>query len=291
VLNILRGIGDALAQARLGLIGVALALHLAGLIVTGERWRVVVAALGTRLKLTRTVLINLAGIFVRNVTPTTGIGGDASRIMLLRAEGVPLAQATAAFAYVRLAEVPPLALVAVLSTSAVASAMRRSTTAMAITVAVLTAFALAAWTQRARARAILADLWRRTAHLRIDRVSMGLAILYAATAQVESVVRQAVVAAAFGFPLTLGQSAAITAMSIASGFVPTVGSIGAIDGTMMAGFMLFGADAHTAIAITVAERLISYGVSTALGAGAIALLGGRRILRAARDRQATTPVA
>jgi len=284
----LRDIGEALAHARLGLIGVGLALHLAGLVVTGERWRVVVAALGTRLTRTRTVLINLAGIFVRNVTPATSLGGDASRIVLLRAEGVPLAQATAAFAYVRLADVPPLALVAVLSTSAIASTMRRSTTALAITAAVL---AVAAWTQRGRARAVRADLWRRTAHLRIDRVSMGLAILYAATAQIESVVRQAVVAAAFGFPLTLGQSAAITAMSIASGFVPTIGSLGAIDGTMVAGFMLFGADAPTAIAVTVAERLISYGVSTALGAGAIALLGGRRILRLVSDRQATTPAA
>lgn len=287
----LRDIGDALAQARLGLIGVGLALHLAGLIVTGERWRVVVAALGTRLKLTRTVLINLAGIFVRNVTPTTGIGGDASRIVLLRAEGVPLAQATAAFAYVRLAEVPPLALVAMLSTTAIASTARRSPTTLAITAAVVTVLAVAAWTQRGRARAMVADLWRRTAHLRINRASMGLAILYAATAQVESIVRQAVVATAFGLPLTLAQSAAITAMSIVSGFVPTVGSIGAIDGTMVAGFMLFGADAHTAIAITVAERLISYGVSTALGAGAIALLGGRRVLRAISERQATTPAA
>ena len=287
----LRDVGDTLAQARLGLIGVGVALHLAGLIVTGERWRVVVAALGTRLKLTRTVLINLAGIFVRNVTPTTGVGGDASRVVLLRAEGVPLAQATAAFAYVRLAEVPPLALVALLSTTAIASTVRRSTTALEITGAVLAVLAAAAWTQRGRARAVLADHWRRTAHLRSDRGSMGLAILYAATAQVESIVRQAVVAAAFGLPLTLAQSAAITAMSIVSGFVPTVGSIGAIDGTMVAGFMLFGADAHTAIAITVAERLISYGVSTALGAGAVAMLGGRRILRLVSDRQATTPAA
>ena len=138
-----------------------LALNLAGLIVTGERWRVVVAALGTRLPLRRTVLINLAGIFVRNVTPTTGLGGDASRIVLLRAEGVPLVQATAAFAYVRLAEVPPLALMAVLSTSVIASTMSRSTTTLAMAAAVLGAVIVVAWTQRHRARGFLADLWRR----------------------------------------------------------------------------------------------------------------------------------
>ena len=92
------------------LVALALALHVVGLIITGERWRVVIGGLGSRLSLYRTTLINLAGIFVRNATPTTGLGGDASRIALLRAHGVPLAQATASFAYVRLAEVPPLAL-------------------------------------------------------------------------------------------------------------------------------------------------------------------------------------
>src|SRR5881392_1006112 len=111
----LRGIGDALTHARLALVALAVALHVTGLLVTGERWRVVIAGLGSRLPLYRTTLINLAGIFVRNATPTTGLGGDASRIALLRADGVPLPQAAASFAYVRLAEVPPLALLVAIS--------------------------------------------------------------------------------------------------------------------------------------------------------------------------------
>ena len=89
--SMLRGVGSALTHANLTLVAVALALHVAGLVVTGERWRVVIAGLGSRLSLYRTTLINLAGIFVRNATPTTGLGGDASRIALLRAHGVPLA--------------------------------------------------------------------------------------------------------------------------------------------------------------------------------------------------------
>src|SRR5436853_131075 len=72
----LRGVGSALTHANLALIAAALALHVTGLIITGERWRVVIAGLGTRLPLSRTTLINLAGIFVRNATPTTGLGGD-----------------------------------------------------------------------------------------------------------------------------------------------------------------------------------------------------------------------
>src|SRR5712671_251504 len=158
VLDMLRGVGSALTHANLTLVAVALALHVAGLVVTGERWRVVIAGLGSRLSLYRTTLINLAGIFVRNATPTTGLGGDASRIALLRAHGVPLAQATASFAYVRLAELPPLALVVLLSTPAVARVVSRSTTAAAIAaVAVAIAAAVAVW-QRARLRRHVAAL-------------------------------------------------------------------------------------------------------------------------------------
>jgi uncharacterized membrane protein YbhN (UPF0104 family) len=111
-----------------------------------------------------------------------------------------------------------------------------------------------------------------------------LAVFYATLAQVETNARQIVVAAAFGLPLSIQQSATITAMTIVGGFVPTIGSIGAIDGSMVAGLMLCGANAETAVAITIVGRAISYGLSTAAGALALALLGGRRVLRAVAAR-------
>jgi hypothetical protein len=291
VTNMLRGVVAALADARLALVLAALALHLAGFVITGERWRAVLAALGSRLRLSRTVLINLAGTFVRNATPTTGLGGDAARIALLRADGVPLARATAAFAWVRLAEVPPIALVVALSAPAVAALAARSHTALTVVGSLLMAGLAAVWLVRNRIRARVRDVWVRTEHLRIDRAAAGLAVFYATLAQVEAVARQIVVAAAFGLPLTIEQSATITAMSIVGGFVPTIGSIGAIDGSLVAGLMLFGATADTAIAVTLVGRAISYGVSTAAGALALALLGGRRMLRAVSGHQTTSPVA
>lgn len=291
VSTMLRAILGALTHARLPLVLLALALHLTGLAITGERWRVVVAALGTRLRLWRTILINLAGIFVRNATPTTGLGGDASRIALLRAEGMPLVRATASFAYVRLAELPPLVLVTLLSAPAIAAVAERSARALVITSATLAVCAAALWLMRERLREQFATLWARTAHLRIDRTAAGLAVFYATLAQVETIVRQIAVAAAFGVPLTVQQSATVTAMTIVGGFVPTVGSIGAIDGSMVAGLMLFGATAGDAIAITIVGRAISYGVSTAMGAGALALLGGRGILRAVNARKTNTAAA
>src|SRR5262249_60682433 len=79
IVSFVRAVGAALAHARPVPVAVAVALHLSGLLVTGERWRIVVVALGGRLTLVRSTLINLAGIFVRNATPTTGLGGHASR--------------------------------------------------------------------------------------------------------------------------------------------------------------------------------------------------------------------
>ena len=287
----LRGVGGALADAHLGLVALAVALHLVGLIITGERWRVVIAGLGSRLSLYQTTLINLAGIFVRNATPTTGLGGDASRIALLRAHGVPLPQATASFAYVRLAEVPPLALLVLLTTPVVAQLASRSVSAVSVAVLLLAVAAAIVWIARERLREQLRALWARTEHLRVDRGALGLAVFYATLAQVETNARQIVVAAAFGLPLSIQQSATITAMTIVGGFVPTIGSIGAIDGSMVAGLMLCGANAETAVAITIVGRAISYGLSTAAGALALALLGGRRVLRMVSEARTSTAIA
>jgi glycosyltransferase 2 family protein len=278
VVGLLRGVGDALAHARPGLVALALALHILGLVITGERWRLVIAALGLRLSLLRTVLINLAGIFVRNATPTTGLGGDASRILLLRSEGLPLVRATAAFGYVRLAEIPPIALVVAFSAPAVAAIVRRSSRALLIGAIVAAAVLLLLWIRRDWLRRQAAALTSDAQQVRIRRGTFAGAVVYAALAQVETIVRQIVVAAACGMSLSIQQSATITAMSIVGGFVPTVGSIGAIDGSIVAGLMLFGADGQTAITITLIERLISYGFSTAAGAAALATLGGRRVL-------------
>ena len=175
VIAMLRGVAAALTHANLGLIVAAVALHVAGLVITGERWRVVIGALGHRLPLQRTTLINLAGIFVRNATPTTGLGGDASRIALLRLDGVPLPQATASFAYVRLAELPPLALIVALSTPAIARLASRSTWAAVITAVLVVIASTIAWWKRDRLRTRAAALWSRTEHLRLDRGSFGLA--------------------------------------------------------------------------------------------------------------------
>jgi uncharacterized protein (TIRG00374 family) len=197
VTQFLRGLLDALAHANVPLVALALALHAVGLVVTGERWRVVIAALGGRVTLARAVLINLAGIFVRNATPTTGLGGDASRVALIRSEGVPLPQAAASFAYVRLAEVPPLAAVVLASTPFVVTLASRSRTTSAVVLLLLLALLAMTWLARKTLHARGAELLRRTQAIRIGSRPLAYAIAYALLAQIETIARQIVVAAAF----------------------------------------------------------------------------------------------
>jgi uncharacterized membrane protein YbhN (UPF0104 family) len=281
-----RGVTAAFAQARPAFALLAIALHLIGLIVTGARWRAVAAALGGRMSLTRATVVNLAGIFVRNVTPTTGLGGDAARIALLRAEGMPLPEATASFVYVRTAEAPPLAIVVVMALPMLGGAVARASGRLAAVALIVAVAAMAAVLVRRRVGAGLVRMrdWHR--RLRIAPAVWAAAIGYAALAQIETLVRQIAVAAAFGVALTLQQSAAVTALGVVGGLVPTVGSIGTIDGGIVAALLLCGVPADMAVAITVAERAISYGLSTVLGGAALAGLGGRAMLRTVAARPA-----
>ena len=283
-MEFLRGVGAALAHARPAFVFAAVALHLGGLVITGERWRGVVAALGGRVTLARATLINLAGIFVRNATPTTGLGGDASRIALLRAEGVGLPQATASFVYVRAAELPAIAAIVLLALPAVVGAIARSARAIEIAAAVAAITSIAVFAARRRLTSQIAVARGAMARVAIGPGAFGAAVLYATLAQIETILRTIVVAAACGMSIGVRQAATITALTIAGGLVPTVGSIGAIDGAMVGGLMMSGATADTAVAITLVERAISFGLSTALGAAALALLGGRAIVRMAADR-------
>src|SRR5436309_13331192 len=182
----LGGIVGLLAHARVTLAAGALALHLVGLIITGERWRVVIAAMGSRVTLARATLINLAGIFVRNATPTTGLGGDASRIGLLRAEGVGLPQATASFVYVRVAELPSIAVIVLLALPAVGAAMARSARAIELGAAASVVVVVGALAARRRLASQI-DVARETiGRVAIGRGAFAAAVAYAAIAQLET---------------------------------------------------------------------------------------------------------
>ena len=68
------------------------------------------------------------------------------------------------------------------------------------------------------------------------------------------------------------------------GLVPAIAGLGPVEGGLVAGLMAFGVDLPTAAAVTALERAISYGFSTSAGALVIALMGGRSVWSAVRER-------
>jgi uncharacterized membrane protein YbhN (UPF0104 family) len=272
----------ALAQARLPLVAAALVLHLIGCVMIAERWRLILSRMGSPIALGRAVLVNMAGIFVRNVTPASGIGGDAVRVGLFKAAGAPLGDATAALLVGRLVEAPAIAAIVLVGLPAIGAAAARSRAAL-IAVAVL-AGAVAAVLALRHPGARLSE-WRARLGLTpppADAIVFGA--LWAAGSWLETLMRLMVVCAALGVSLTITQGAALTVFQILGGLVPTIGSLGAIEGSLMAGLLLFGVAPGTATAITLVERSITYAFSTALGGAALAAIGGWDVVRYRSNR-------
>jgi uncharacterized membrane protein YbhN (UPF0104 family) len=286
----LHATASALGRARVPLVAIALLLHIAGLVVTGERWRAILTRLGSPISLGRAVLVNLAGIFVRNVMPTSGIGGDAVRIGLFRAAGASLANAAVALVCGRLAELPAIFVLVAVSLPAFGTALLRvrpSAFTMTIATAAIAA-AIACW----RPAAVqLGRLRQRFEVVPPPRGALAAGTAWATLSWLETAIRLMVVAAALGVRLTPAQGAALTVFSIVGGFVPTIGSLGAIEGSLMAGLLLFGVPATTATAITLVERAITYAFSTAAGGAALVAVGGWDLVSAARRPGSYPPVS
>jgi uncharacterized membrane protein YbhN (UPF0104 family) len=274
----------ALARANPALVAAAVALHLLGLLMMGERWRVMITSMGAEITLARSTLVNLAGVFVRNVTPASGIGGDAVRIGLFRSAGVPLGSAALTLLCGRVVEAPAIAALVLVGLPAIGAAAARSKAALVIVLALAATLGIVAVARRPHGT--IAEWRERFGITRLPGDAVAIATTWASATWLETMIRLMVVSAAFGVRLTIAQGAALTVFSIVGGLVPTIGGLGAIEGSLVTGLLIFGVPAGTATAITLVERAITYALSTALGAAALAAIGGRDALRFARGASA-----
>jgi uncharacterized membrane protein YbhN (UPF0104 family) len=274
----------ALARANPALVAAAVSLHLLGLVMMGERWRVIITSMGAEITLARSTLVNLAGVFVRNVTPASGIGGDAVRIGLFRSAGVPLANAALTLVCGRIVEAPAIGALVLVGLPAIGAAAARSKAALIIVLALAATLGIVGAARHPHGT--LAEWRERVGLTRLPGSAIAIATAWASATWLETMIRLMVVSAALGVRLTIAQGAALTVFSIVGGLVPTVGGLGAIEGSLVTGLLLFGVPAGTATAITLVERAITYALSTAIGAAALAAIGGRDALRFARKAPA-----
>jgi hypothetical protein len=278
---------DLLYRARPGYIVLALGVYAASVPLVALRWQMVLRGLrrdAPRIALRPLVLVSMAANFVNNVTPAARVSGEACRIVALARLGLAsLQQAAASVVAERVAEVPS---VAVLAAVALVAVGRAAASWLLLTAAIAAAALLFA---RHAGAHILA--WVRARWAAVDLVAVrGSALvasgLLSGAIWLLDIVRLRTVAAAFHAPIGMAQAAALAAITIVAGWVPTIGGLGAVEGGLVAGLIAFGIPPAQAIAVAAVERAISYGVATLAGFGALSALGGRAVWEAMRGRGA-----
>jgi uncharacterized membrane protein YbhN (UPF0104 family) len=275
---------DRLSTARPGYAAAAFLLYVVSLFLAGARWRGFLRAQGGEVGVMRATLATLGGIAAGNLTPAPG--GEACRIALVRLGGrATWREATTAAIWDRLSELPPILVLSAMSLVAVrhlASRSRGGLIGIGVSVAiVIVAFAL--W--RLRRSGFLSTEWRE--QLTRDRVRLPLFLAgvgYSSALWLQDFLRLSCVTLAFGVALSTTQIATLCVLAMLGGVVPGVAGLGPVEGGLVAGLMAFGVDLPTAAAVTALERAISYGFSTSAGAVVIAILGGRSVWSAARER-------
>jgi len=293
----------ALAHARLQYVGLALLVYAISVPLAALRWRQVLRGLNQRLPLRRLILANLAASFVNNVTPAARVSGEACRVVALVRAGLSTVASTASVAYERLSEAPAIGVLAIVTVLALGHAgtegrvrsarLPVSLNASRLLIATVVAIALGA---AAFWRSGVIGRWTRA--IRVGRASLFEAARITPSALVASatlssvlwaldVIRLRIAAAAIRAPIGLREAAALSAITIVAGMVPTLGGLGAVEGGLVAGLIGFGVAPADAAAVTAIERGISYGLVTIAGAAALSVLGGRTLWEAARKRTET----
>ena len=278
---------DVIGRSQPGFVGLALLVYATSIPLVAWRWRVVLSAVTRRQPpLGPLILASLASSFVNNVTPSARLGGEACRVAALVSLRFATAiQATVAIAYERLSEMPALIGLA-LATLLVVGRIHVGAPSAVWTWLVAGGLALIG---AVTVRAVAARAWRRLRDRRrglesltVAPSAIGMAALVSAAIWTLDVFRLRLIAAAFHAPIDLPQAATLAAITIVAGLIPTMGGLGVIEGGLVTGLIAMGVPPADAVAMTVVERAISYGLSTVVGFGALSTLGGRTLWNAVR---------
>ena len=272
---------QTLAHVRPAYALLAVALYAISFVIGGARWKAILSGLGCPSRLRDTSLGILIGIFVNNLTSVGRMGGEISRIALIRKRArINWKRATISILYDRLATVLPVVLLAVLAFSTLRQWLHPWGNYLWIALPSMALLGIFGRKWISRKKNLLASV-------RIDRKKLGAALGYSTLVWVQDVIRLTIVAAALGVSLNPFQAATLSLVAISCGLLPSLGGFGPTEGGLTATLHLFGVSVETALAITVLERSISYVLGTCAGSIALVALGGMKLLR--RSEPLTEP--
>ena len=301
ILAIFRSGLEVLRGSNIVYVAAALAVYVASTIIYGIR--LYIALLKIRVPSTfRTILAAyLVSILVNNITPAARAGGELSRALFIvvRTGRKYAGRILSAIAYERVTEGLAVALLAL--TLAITGLTGSNT----YPILLLSLFLIAAIV-------LVVHYWDKVINLVLTRipdklrksfvdddervdaynymhvltrdyillaVMVGLGFL----AWILDAVRIHYVAVSVGAPLGMRKAIVISLLYLAIGLLAiTPGGIGVVEGGLTLVLASLGIAYGKAFAITIIERIISYGVGSLLGALALAVAGGRRVWRRLR---------
>lgn len=256
------------------------------------RWQILLRGLGIQVRLRLLLEINLAATCVGNLAPGR-LSGDLLRVVLLQKRAdIGLRLATASSLYDRAIEAAQFPLFVLLALPALPPLFDRLFAwHLSLTVSWPTVRSTLPWlvalgllllglcipTQRivglhSRLRQVLTEL--RT--LRVPFRSLGISVLYAQAVWTLDALRLLVAARALGVVLTPWQAVALSISTLIECIVPTMGGLGAVEGTLITVLCVYGVSPERAMAITMLDRTISYGLVTVLSVVFVAFHRTRR---------------
>jgi uncharacterized membrane protein YbhN (UPF0104 family) len=274
------GAFEVLEHARPGFVLAAFAVDTAALVIMALRWQILLRSLGSGTTLWEALLAYSSGVCVCNVTPARTVGGDACRAALIPRPGgsPPLKSIAASVFYDRLTDVAGILLLTVLALPVI---LPRSSHRTGLVLLALVGTVVVA---RPLLRRIVSRLTQRHQVLveLTPRRSLAAAIGCSLAIWLLDITRVMLIAAALGVAFAPSQAATVSLLRLGSGAVPVPAGIGVVDAALVGGFMWLGQPPPTAAAMAAVERIIVYGWGTALGAVALVLVGGRRVLQKSR---------
>jgi uncharacterized membrane protein YbhN (UPF0104 family) len=260
----------------LGLVAAAFAVDTLSLVLMSFRWRLFLHAMGSRASLWEALLAYSSGVFVCNVTPARGVGGDACRAALIPRPGgsPPITTIAASVVYDRLTDLPGFLMLGIIALPTLKPAPGH----WGIVVGILLVVAYPARLLYRRVAPRISQ-WHEDLLGRRMGGPVAAAICCSLVIWLLDVTRIMLVGLAFGVRFNPSQASAVSLVRLGSGLVPIPAGIGVVDGALVGALMWVGLPASTATAVAIMERAIVYAWGTGLGAVALVLRGGLAALK------------
>ena len=289
---------DAAAEANKYYIGAAILVYIVSTLVYAARTYLLSHRIGIALRFIDSYIAYLFNIFVNNITPGAKAGGELARAAYIaRRASANITSIINIIAFERATEAIGLSILSLLAIAYGIVDLHGAEYLIAASVFIIAALLLVYhyWDRLFEALAIKLERrgWLQVSDGDITRFKdffhdhrlFIIGVVFGVTVWFMDALRLYIIGRAVGAPLPLIGYIGVSIFYAVIGILAfTPGGLGIVEGGLTAILAAFGVSPHDALAITLIERLISYGLGTALGALGLMMAGGKRAWKALRSQ-------